>query len=47
VIGYYMYEKGFRHFEMGYASAIAYVLFAIIFIFTMIQMKFTKGDIQY
>jgi multiple sugar transport system permease protein len=47
VIGYYMYEKGFRHFEMGYASAIAYVLFALIFVLTIIQMKFVKGDIQY
>jgi multiple sugar transport system permease protein len=47
VIGYYMYLKGFRHFEMGYASAIAYVLFAIIFILTMLQMKFVKGDVEY
>ena len=47
VIGYYLYEKGFRHFEMGYASAIAYVLFAIIFVLTVLQMKFVKGDIQY
>lgn len=47
VIGYYLYEKGFRHFEMGYASAMAYVLFAIILIFTIFQMKFTKGDIEY
>jgi multiple sugar transport system permease protein len=47
VIGYYMYEKGFRHYEMGYASAIAYVLFALIFILTIAQMKFVKGDIQY
>lgn len=47
VIGYYMYEKGFRQFDMGYASAMAYVLFAMILVFTLIQMKFTKGDIQY
>lgn len=47
VIGYYLYEKGFRQFEMGYASAIAYVLFAIIFIFTLLQFRFVKGDIQY
>lgn len=47
VIGYYMYQKGFRHFEMGYASAIAYVLFAIIFVLTMLQMKFVKGDVEY
>ena len=47
VVGYYVYQKGFRHFEMGYASAMAYILFALIFIFTIIQMKFIKGDIQY
>jgi multiple sugar transport system permease protein len=47
VIGYYLYEKGFRHFEMGYASAMAYELFAIIFIFTLLQLRFTKGDIEY
>jgi multiple sugar transport system permease protein len=55
VIGYYVYEKGFRFYQMkgfrfyqmGYASAIAYVLFAIIFIFTLLQLKFGKGDIQY
>jgi multiple sugar transport system permease protein len=47
VVGYYIYEKGFRHFEMGYASAMAYVLFAFIFMLTIIQMKFVKGDIQY
>ncbi len=47
VIGYYMYLQGFKQFKMGYASAIAYVLFAIIFALTMLQMKFTKGDIEY
>ena len=47
VIGYYLYEKGFRQFEMGYASAIAYVLFALILILTLVQMKFVKGDIEY
>jgi multiple sugar transport system permease protein len=47
VIGYYLYEKGFRHFEMGYASAMAYVLFAMIFVFTLLQLRFTKGDVEY
>jgi ABC-type sugar transport system permease subunit len=32
---------------MGYASAMAYVLFGIIFVFTLLQMRFTKGDIEY
>ena len=47
VIGYYLYEKGFKFYQMGYASAIAYVLFAIIFTFTLLQFKYGKGDIQY
>src|ERR1051325_11565716 len=47
VVGYYMYQTGFRHFEMGYASAIAYILFALIFFLTVLQMKFVKGDVQY
>ncbi|RPI33880.1 MAG: sugar ABC transporter permease [Chloroflexota bacterium] len=47
VIGFYLYETGFKHYEMGYASAMAYILFAIVFILTIVQMKFVKGDIQY
>lgn len=35
----YLYEQGFRYFRMGYASAIAYVLFFIMFILTIIQWK--------
>lgn len=33
-----MYEQGFRWWNMGYAAAIAFVLFAIILVFTIIQM---------
>lgn len=33
-----MYEQGFRWWNMGYAAAIAFVLFAIILLFTVIQM---------
>jgi multiple sugar transport system permease protein len=46
-IGYYLYEKGFRHLDMGYATAMAFALFAMIFIFTLLQMKFTRGEIEY
>jgi multiple sugar transport system permease protein len=47
VIGYYLYEKAFRQFEMGYASAMAYALFAIIFVFTLIQFRYARGDVEY
>lgn len=33
----YLYNAGFRDFKMGYASAIAFILFGIIFTLTMIQ----------
>ena len=33
-----MYEQGFRWWSMGYAAAIAFVLFAIILVFTLIQL---------
>jgi multiple sugar transport system permease protein len=35
----YMYEQGFRWWNMGYATAIAFVLFAIILAMTLIQRK--------
>jgi multiple sugar transport system permease protein len=36
----YLYRVGFREFKMGYACAIAFILFAIIFTLTMINKKF-------
>jgi multiple sugar transport system permease protein len=34
---YYIYQHAFQRFNMGYAAAIAYILFAITFIVTMVQ----------
>ena len=39
----YIYEYGFKKGELGYASAMSVVLFAVIAIFTVIQFKWTKG----
>jgi multiple sugar transport system permease protein len=39
VIVLYLYQQAFEFFRMGYASAVAYVLFAFVFIATMIQFK--------
>lgn len=35
----YLYQKGFRAFEFGYASSVAFILFLMIFGLTYIQMK--------
>lgn len=40
----YLYNKGFKEFEMGYASAVAFELFAIIFTLTLIQKKLFKEE---
>lgn len=38
-LGYYIYEKAFVEFKMGYAATIALVLFAIIFSLTALNWK--------
>lgn len=38
-----MYEEGFRWWNMGYASALAFVLFLIILMATLLQLGFRKG----
>ena len=35
----YLYQKGFQRFEQGYASAIAWVLFLLIFGATLFQFQ--------
>ena len=37
---YYIYEKSFIEYKMGYASALSWIFFIIIFIITLIQYKF-------
>ncbi|OPX35944.1 sugar ABC transporter permease [candidate division KSB1 bacterium 4484_188] len=39
----YMYRAGFRWWNMGYSASIAFVLFVIIFIGTLIQLKVQRG----
>lgn len=46
-IVYYLYQQGFQYFRMGYASAIAWVLFALIFVFTVIQSRLQKRWVHY
>ncbi len=43
VIVFYLYEQAFQFFNMGYASAIAYVLFALLFVVTMLQFRYFRG----
>jgi multiple sugar transport system permease protein len=38
-----MYEEGFRWWRMGFAAAIAFVLFVVILIATLIQFRLQRG----
>lgn len=38
----YMYEEGFRWWNMGYSAALAFVLFFIIFAAALLQLRFQK-----
>ena len=44
-IVYYIYNNGFKNLDMGYASSISLVLFAIILVMTVINSKINKADI--
>lgn len=35
----YMYQQGFGLYQMGYAAAVGYVLFAAVLVFTILQFK--------
>lgn len=39
VLVHYIYRAGFQFYRMGYAAAIAWVLFVVIFVVTIIQWK--------
>ena len=46
VFVYYIYEKAFRYFEMGYASTAAIALLLIVLVLTYIQFKVVKNEIH-
>jgi len=43
----HIYEIAFRFFEMGRATAVAFVLFAMIMLITAIQMRLFSSDVEY
>jgi len=47
VLVYYLYEQAFQNFTFGYASAIAYFLFLIIAVVTVIQFRVGRRYTHY
>jgi oligogalacturonide transport system permease protein len=42
-----IYDEGFRFFKMGYASALSWILFAIILVFTSLIFKSSSSLVYY
>ena len=43
----YLYKKAFQDFNMGYASAIAWILFFLILAFTLVQKRLAQSWVYY
>lgn len=41
-----MYQHGFRWWSMGYSASVAFVLFAIILLFSIVQLRMQKGTAE-
>jgi multiple sugar transport system permease protein len=46
-LAYYIYNKAFIEFQIGYASAVAWVLFMLIFAFTLVHWKLAAKELNY
>jgi multiple sugar transport system permease protein len=43
----YLYRKGFQNFEFGYASALAWALFLVILVFTVLVVRSSESWVHY
>lgn len=43
----YLYETGFRHLDMGYASTLAWVLFGILGVFCLVLVRSSRNWVHY
>ncbi len=46
-LSYHIYTKAFEEFQIGYASAVSWVLFALIFVLTLINWRFGNKEVSY
>lgn len=44
VLAFYIYEQGFKFFNVGYASALAMIMFAIVMLLTIAQLLLRRKD---
>lgn len=44
---WYFYRQGFIMYRMGQATAIALILFLVILLFTLLQLRLFRGEVRY
>jgi len=42
-----LYQNGFRYFQMGYASALAWILLVVILIATLALLRASRNRVYY
>ena len=47
VLVYHLYSIAFRNLDMGYGSAIAFILFAILLVITVLQFRVVQHKVEY
>jgi multiple sugar transport system permease protein len=47
VMVYHIYATAFRYNRLGFGAALAFVLFALIMVVTLVQLRLTQRDIEY
>ena len=47
VYAFYLWQQAFSYYHMGYASAMAWILFLIIFVITIAQVRLLEGGVTY
>ncbi len=47
VIIYYLFQRGFEEYQVGYGSAIAFVFFVIILLITIFQKRYSEKKVYY
>jgi len=43
----HIYTRAFQYFEMGYASALAWIFFFVLFVFTYVQFRQSRRWVYY
>ena len=46
-IVYYLYQMGFNMLRLGYATVVAFILFVVIFVLSLIQRRYLGKEVSY